>query len=269
MVGIQNLADSFSSSLEGQGRLLEPDVFSNFMLNLSSTIMADAASIGSSEDVFKNANNLASVVNSPSGSAGMSYEKLQKFIGGLVTSMNEAAATMEKTEETVELMMGSMSSVANGQSERLSSTAQATLFWNTLTLLKTAASPGSRIAISDSSSSSACNTLATLLGSDVLFGTGNINYSSALSDAWSSMASGKLVGRFPGMSSTETRCNGVLVSAQKFSAKDTDGVSILAGNSSFTMPGNFSRMANLSIGDIIETSAQVPLYFVLWNKFDF
>ena len=75
------------------------------------------------------------------------------------------------------------------------------------------------------------------------------------------MASGKLVGRFPGMSPTEIRCSGILVSAQKFSAKDTDGVSILAGNSSFTMPGNFSRMANLSIGDIIETSAQVPFLF--------
>ena len=175
MVGVQNLAGSFSASLEGQRRLLEPDAFSNFMLNLSSTEMANAASIGSPEDVYKNGYLLASVVNSPSGSAGMRYEKQQKFVGGLVASMHEAAATMETTKETIELMMRSMSSVANGQPGRLSSTAQASLFSTTLKLLNTAASPGSRIAISDSSSSSACNTFATLLGSDELFGLRNSN----------------------------------------------------------------------------------------------
>jgi hypothetical protein len=52
------------------------------------------------------------------------------------------------------------------------------------------------------------------------------------------------------------------VSAQKLSAEDTDGVPIVAGNSSFTMPGNFSQMANLSIGDTVETSAQVFLCYV-------
>ena len=266
MVGVQSLADSFFASLGGRRRLLESDAFSNFMLNLSSTLMGEAASVGSSEDMYKNANNLVSVANSPSGAVEMTTEKQQEFVGGLVTSMDEAVATMEISEETIELMMGSMGSVANGQPERLDSSAQASLFSGSLALLTAAATPDSRMAISDASSSSACTALATLLSSDELFGSGksnSTNNSKALGDGLRNMASGKLVGRFAGMGSTETSCSGMLVSAQKLSAEDTDGVPIVAGNSSFTMPGNFSKMANLSIGDTVETSAQVHFHFNL------
>jgi hypothetical protein len=59
------------------------------------------------------------------------------------------------------------------------------------------------------------------------------------------------------MAATATVCDGMLVSASKLDASDMDGAPIAAGNSSFVMPGNFSKMANLSYGDTVETSAQV------------
>jgi hypothetical protein len=259
-VSVQSLADSFAASFGGRRRLLESDAFANFMLNLTESMMAEATGIGASEDVFKNSNNLVSVANSPSGAAGMTTEKQQEFVSGLVASMTSASTTMETSEESIELMMGSMGSVANGNSERLDGTAQSSLFENSLALLDTASTPGARLAISESSSSSACMTFATLLGSDSLFGPSNsnsTNNSKALSAGLNNLASGKLVGRYAGMGASETSCSGLLVSAQKLSAEDTDGAPIAAGNSSFTMPANFSKMTNISAGDTVETSAQV------------
>jgi hypothetical protein len=230
------------------------------MLNLTTTLMSDAASVGAPEDMYKNANNLVSVANSPSGAAGLSSEKNMELVGDLVANMDEAAATMETSEETIELMMGSMGSVANGQLERLDTAAQTALFANSLGLLTSSATPGSRLAMSEASSTSACTTLATLLESEDLFGPSNsnsTNNSKAIGAALDNMASGKLVGRFAGMGATATSCGGLLLSAQKLSAEDTDGAPIAAGNSSFVMPANFSKMANISIGDTVETSAQV------------
>jgi hypothetical protein len=118
-------------------------------------------------------------------------------------------------------MMGSMGSVANGRLERLDDAAQASLFSNSLALLGTAAAAGERMAISDTSSTLACATLATLLGSDALFGPGSgnaTNNTRALSGGLDNLASGKLVGRFPGMGASETSCSGLVVSAVSCSA---------------------------------------------------
>jgi len=59
------------------------------------------------------------------------------------------------------------------------------------------------------------------------------------------------------MTATATACSGLLVSAGKLDAADTDGASVSAGNSSFLLPRNFTGMANLSAGDAVETSAHV------------
>jgi len=128
MVEVQSLADSFAASLGGRRRLADSDAFADFMLNLTSTLMDDAAAVGSSEDMYKNANQLVSVANSPSGSAGMSTDKQVEFVGGLVTNMINAAETMDITEENTQLMFGSYGSVANGQPGRMNDAAQVLRF---------------------------------------------------------------------------------------------------------------------------------------------
>jgi hypothetical protein len=59
------------------------------------------------------------------------------------------------------------------------------------------------------------------------------------------------------MAATVTSCRGVLVSASKLDSSDVDGASVSAGNSSFLLPGSFSAMANVSVGDTVEASARV------------
>lgn len=176
-------------------------------------------------------------------------------------------------------------------------------------LLDLSATPGERIAISDSASSSTCTTMATLISSDMFAGnatganaaineddddgggagrrlwarlwshgtrilmggasngTQSSNHSSASSSASSGgvpsvdknasealsknfklLGSGMLVGRFAGMPPAEASCQGLLVSASKLDAAAADGSEVKAGNSSFTLPANFSGMANLSVG---------------------
>jgi hypothetical protein len=64
-------------------------------------------------------------------------------------------------------------------------------------------------------------------------------------------------GKFAGMAPSVTECSGLLVAASKLDSADTDGAAVAAGNSTFTMPGNFSKMANISEGDTVEAAAQV------------
>jgi len=260
VVSVGSLADSFANAF-GRRRLAEePDAFADFMLNLTSSLLGASALVGDSEGAVANVANLASVVNSPSGAAGMSAEKTTELIGSLVSNMLASSATIESSAESVELLMGSMGSVANGQAERMDGASQDGMFGLSLGLLGTASNPNERVVISDSASYAACSALATLVGSEYLFGPSNLNAtnnSAALSEGLNLLASGKLVDRYAGMAATATACSGLLVSASKLDASDTDGAPIAAGNSSFTMPGNFSKMANISDGDTVETSAQV------------
>ena len=59
------------------------------------------------------------------------------------------------------------------------------------------------------------------------------------------------------MAPTDTACPGLLVSASKLDMAETDGAAIAAGNSSFSLPANFSGAVNISEGDVVGTSAQV------------
>ena len=59
------------------------------------------------------------------------------------------------------------------------------------------------------------------------------------------------------MPPTDTACTGLLVSAGKLDSTETDGAAVAAGNSTFTLPTNFSGAANISEGDSVGTAAQV------------
>ena len=64
-------------------------------------------------------------------------------------------------------------------------------------------------------------------------------------------------GQFAGMAPSVTECKGLLVAASKLDSSDTDGAAVAAGNSTFTLPANFSKMANISVGATVEAAAQV------------
>ena len=64
-------------------------------------------------------------------------------------------------------------------------------------------------------------------------------------------------GQFAGMAPSVTECNGLLVAASKLDSSDTDGAAVAAGNSTFTLPANFSNMANISVDATVEAAAQV------------
>ena len=266
VAGVGSLSDSFAN-LFGRRRLEESSVtdeFGNYLVNLSSSLSGDALLTGDSEKMAADAASVASVANSPGGAAAMSSTKTQELVGGLVSNMAVAASSMDTTAESLDLVMGSLGTVANGQPERLDDSAQASMFGLSLALLAGANTEGARLSISDAAGAAACTALATLVSSDTLFGPSNINStnnSAALSGGLNQLASGRLVDRFAGMAATETACPGLLVSAAKINAADADGAAVAAGNSTFTMPGNFSKMANISEGDVVETSAQVRLCF--------
>ena len=198
VVSVGSLADSFAKAF-GRRRLEEePDAFADFMLNLTSSLLGASALVGDSEGAVANVANLASVANSPSGAAGMSAEKTQELVGSLVSNMLASSATIENSAESVELLMGSMGSVANGQAERMDGASQDGMFGLSLGLLGSASNPNDRIAISDSAGFAACAALATLVGSEYLFGPSNgnaTNNSAALSGGLNLLASGKLVDR--------------------------------------------------------------------------
>jgi hypothetical protein len=187
-------------------------------------------------------------------------------LGGLVTSLSDASSTIDASEDSVDLLMGSVGAVASTDATRMTSDAQSSLLTLSLSVLDTA-NGDDRIAISEAASASACSALAALIASDDLFGPGanltnnsatsSSNISVALSAGLNNLASGTLVNMYAGMGATVTSCKGLLISAEKIEASDTDGSLITAGNSSFTFPANFSKMTNMSAGDTIETSSQV------------
>ena len=107
------------------------------------------------------------------------------------------------------------------------------------------------MALSTSSANSACSALATLLGSDALFGAANANatnHSAALGAGLNNLASGTLVGKYAGMGATATSCGGLAVSASKLDVSDAGGSGIDAGGGggSFLLPEGFGSLANLS-----------------------
>ena len=59
------------------------------------------------------------------------------------------------------------------------------------------------------------------------------------------------------MDPSVTECNGLLVAGSKIDSIDTDGAAVAAGNSTFTLPTNFSRMTDLSDDATVEAAAQV------------
>ena len=54
-----------------------------------------------------------------------------------------------------------------------------------------------------------------------------------------------------------TECNGLLVAGSKIDSINTDGAAVAAGNSTFKLPTNFSRMTDLSDDATVEAAARV------------
>ena len=275
VVSVGSLADNFASQFALHRRLSSSgdnaddggggddgvkSGFGDFVLNLTNTLVGDATLVGNSEGAVSMIAAVASVANSPSGAAAMTTEKTKELVGTLVGNVVESSGTIEASAESIELLMGSLGAVANGQPGRLDAAASTSMLSLSLGMLATAANPSARLSVSDSAALAACRTFATLVGSDDLFGPASVNATNnsvALKGGTSDLARGRLVGRYSGMAAATTACAGMLVSASKIDAADTDGAPIAAGNSSFLMPGNFSAMVNLSEGDSVETSASV------------
>ena len=135
-VGVGSLAGNFKSIFGSRRRprlLLSAssvssdetnDDFSGFLQNLTDALMEDAALSGDSELMITNAASVASVANSDEGSALMTIAAQTSLLGSLIGSMSAASNTIAVSDESVNLLFGSLGSISNNNADRLDDSAQ-------------------------------------------------------------------------------------------------------------------------------------------------
>ena len=77
-------------------------------------------------------------------------------MSGMVGDMTGASATVELTDESMALMMGSMASVSNGQAHRLDPASQDGLLALSVGTVGSPSADGKQIAVSPAASDAAC-----------------------------------------------------------------------------------------------------------------
>jgi len=135
-VGVGSLAGNFKSIF---GRRRRPrlllsannvssdetnDDFSGFLQNLTDALMEESALSGDSELMITNAASVASVANSDEGSALMTIAAQTSLLGSLIGSILAASNTIAVSDESVNLLFGTLGSISNNNADRLDDSAQ-------------------------------------------------------------------------------------------------------------------------------------------------